>query len=188
MFGHVWLEVEPLDPGSGVVFENKTVGGSVPREYVAPTEAGVREALQGGVLATYPVTDLLVKLVDGSYHEVDSNEAAFKIAGSMGVKEAVRRAAPQILQPIMRVEITTPEEFLGDVMGDITRRRGHLQGAELRGNTQVVRAEVPLSEMFGYATDLRSATQGRATYSMEFAHYTPVPRDVEVAILAKARS
>jgi elongation factor G len=129
-----------------------------------------------------------VKLVDGSYHEVDSNEAAFKIAGSMGVKEAVRRAAPQILQPIMRVEVTTPEEFLGDVMGDITRRRGHLQGTELRGNTQVVRAEVPLSEMFGYATDLRSATQGRATYSMEFAHYTPVPRDVEVAILAKARS
>jgi elongation factor G len=188
MFGHVWLEVEPLEPGSGIVFENKTVGGSVPREYVAPTEAGVREALQGGVLATYPVTDLLVKLVDGSYHEVDSNEAAFKIAGSMGVKEAVRRAAPQILQPIMRVEVTTPEEFLGDVMGDITRRRGHLQGTELRGNTQVVRAEVPLSEMFGYATDLRSATQGRATYSMEFAHYTPVPRDVEVAILAKARS
>jgi elongation factor G len=188
MFGHVWLEVEPLEPGSGIVFENKTVGGSVPREYVAPTEAGVREALQGGVLATYPVTDLLVKLVDGSYHEVDSNEAAFKIAGSMGVKEAVRRAAPQILQPIMRVEITTPEEFLGDVMGDITRRRGHLQGTELRGNTQVVRAEVPLSEMFGYATDLRSATQGRATYSMEFAHYTPVPRDVEVAILARARS
>jgi elongation factor G len=187
MFGHVWLEVEPLEPGSGVVFENKTVGGSVPREYVAPTEAGVREALQGGVLATFPVTDLLVKLVDGSYHEVDSNEAAFKIAGSIGVKEAVRRAAPQILQPIMRVEITTPEDFLGDVMGDITRRRGHLQGAEARGNTQVVRAEVPLSEMFGYATDLRSATQGRATYSMEFAHYTPVPRDVETAILAKAR-
>jgi elongation factor G len=188
MYGHVWLEVEPLEPGSGVVFENKIVGGVVPREYVPAIESGVREALEGGVIATYPVTDIAVRLVDGSYHEVDSNEAAFKMAGSIGVKEAARKAAPQILQPIMKVEVTTPEEFLGDVMGDITRRRGHLLGTELRGNAQVIRAEVPLSEMFGYATDLRSATQGRATYSMEFSHYQPVTRDVETGILAKARA
>jgi elongation factor G len=188
MYGHVWLEVEPLDPGSGVEFENKIVGGVVPREYVPAIESGVREALEGGVLKSYPVTDLKVKLVDGSYHEVDSNEAAFKVAGSIGVKEACRRAGPQILQPIMKIEVVTPEDFLGDVMGDITRRRGHLQGTELRGNTHVVRAAVPLAEMFGYATDLRSMTQGRATYSMEFSHYQPVPRDVEAGILASTRA
>jgi elongation factor G len=188
MFGHVWLEIEPLEPGSGVQFESRVVGGSVPREYWPPVEAGVREALENGVLAGYPTVDVKVALVDGSYHEVDSNEAAFKMAGSMGVKEAARKAGPQILQPIMKVEVTTPEEFLGDVMGDITRRRGQLHGTELRGNAQVVRAEVPLAEMFGYATDLRSMTQGRATYSMEFSHYQPVTKDVETGILAKARS
>jgi elongation factor G len=188
MYGHVRLEVEPLDPGSGVVFENKIIGGVVPREYVPAIESGVREALEGGVLASYPVTDVLVKLVDGSYHEVDSNEAAFKMAGSIGVKEACRKAGPQILQPIMKVEVVVPEEFLGDVMGDITRRRGRLQGTELRGNAQVIRAEVPLSEMFGYSTDLRSATQGRGTYTMEFSHYEPVTRDVEAGVLARARS
>jgi elongation factor G len=188
MFGHVWLEVEPLEPGSGVVFENNIVGGTVPREYVPAVEAGVREALEGGVVANYPVTDLAVKLVDGSYHEVDSNEAAFKLAASIGVKEACRKAGPQILQPIMKVEVITPEAFLGDVMGDITRRRGHLLGTELRGNAQVIRAEVPLAEMFGYATDLRSATQGRGTYTMEFSHYQPVTKDVEAGVLARARS
>ena len=188
MFGHVWLEVEPIEPGTGVVFENKIVGGVVPREYVPAVEAGVREALDSGIMASYPVTDIRVALVDGSYHEVDSNEAAFKMAGSIGVKEACRKAAPQILQPIMKVEVVTPEEFLGDVMGDITRRRGHLQGTDLRGNTQVVRAEVPLSEMFGYATDLRSMTQGRATYTMEFSHYQPVTKDVEAGVLARSRS
>ncbi|HET9424498.1 MAG TPA: elongation factor G, partial [Gemmatimonadaceae bacterium] len=187
MYGHVWLEVDPTEPGTGVLFENKIVGGVVPREYVPAIESGIREALDSGVLASYPVTDIRVALVDGSYHEVDSNEAAFKMAGSMGVKEACRRAAPQILQPIMKVEIVTPEEFLGDVMGDITRRRGHLQGTELRGNAQVVRAEVPLAEMFGYATDLRSMTQGRATYTMEFSHYQPVTKDVEAGVLARAR-
>ena len=188
MFGHVWLAVEPLEPGSGVVFENKIIGGVVPREYVPAIEAGVREALEGGVVANYPLTDLAVNLVDGSYHEVDSNEAAFKLAASIGVKEACRRAGPQILQPIMKVEVITPEEFLGDVMGDITRRRGHLLGTELRGNAQVIRAEVPLAEMFGYATDLRSATQGRGTYTMEFSHYQPVTKDVEAGVLARARS
>jgi elongation factor G len=188
MFGHVWLEVEPTEPGSGVQFENKIVGGVVPREYVPAVESGVREALAGGVMASYPVTDVRVRLVDGSYHEVDSNEAAFKMAGSIGAKEAIRRAGPQLLQPIMKVEVVTPEDFLGDVMGDITRRRGHLHGTELRGNTQVVRAEVPLSEMFGYATDLRSMTQGRATYTMEFSHYQPVTKDVEAGVLAKARA
>src|SRR5439155_25545160 len=156
--------------------------------YVPAVESGVREALEGGVLASYPVTDVLVKLVDGSYHEVDSSEAAFKMAASIGVKEACRKAGPQILQPIMKIEVITPEDFLGDVMGDITRRRGHLQGTEMRGKAQVVRAEVPLAEMFGYATDLRSATQGRATYTMEFSHYQPVTKDVEVGVLARARS
>jgi elongation factor G len=187
MYGHVWLEIEPLEPGSGTLFENKIIGGVVPREYVPAVESGVREALQSGVLASYPVVDLKVNLVDGSYHEVDSNEAAFKMAGSIGVKEAVRRAAPQLLQPIMKVEIVTPEEFLGDVMGDITRRRGQLHGTELRGNTQVVRADVPLAEMFGYATDLRSMTQGRATYTMEFSHYQPVTKDVEAAVLTRSK-
>jgi elongation factor G len=188
MYGHVWLEVDPTEPGGGVLFENKIVGGVVPREYVPAIESGVREALESGVMANYPLTDIRVALVDGSYHEVDSNEAAFKMAASIGVKEACRRAGPQILQPIMKVEIVTPEDFLGDVMGDITRRRGHLQGTELRGNAQVVRAEVPLAEMFGYATDLRSMTQGRATYTMEFSHYQPVTKDVEVGVLARARA
>jgi elongation factor G len=188
MYGHVWLEVEPLQPGSGVVFENKVVGGAVPREFVPAVESGVREALEGGVLASYPVTDIAVALADGSYHEVDSNEAAFKMAGSIGVKEACRKADPQILQPIMKIEVIVPEEFLGDVMGDITRRRGHLQGTELRGNAHVIRAEVPLAEMFGYATDLRSATQGRGTYTMEFSHYQPVSKDVVTGVLARRRS
>ena len=188
MYGVVVLEVEPLEPASGFEFVNKIVGGVVPREYVPAVEAGVKESLGSGVVANYPMVDLRVSLVDGSYHEVDSNEMAFKMAGSIGFKEAVRRGAPQVLEPIMRVEAVTPEEFLGDVVGDLNRRRGQILGMEPRANAQIIRAAVPLSEMFGYATDLRSATQGRATYSMEFSHYQPVPKQVETGILAKARA
>jgi elongation factor G len=188
MYGVCVLELEPLEAGAGFEFENKTVGGSVPREYVGPIEAGVKEAMQSGVVANYPMVDIRVKLVDGSYHEVDSNELAFKMAGSIGFREAARRGAPQVLEPVMRVEVTTPEDFLGDVVGDLNRRRGQIQGMDPRANTQTVRALVPLAEMFGYATDLRSATQGRASYSMEFEHYSPVPKAVETGILAKARA
>ncbi|MDP8924103.1 MAG: elongation factor G [Chloroflexota bacterium] len=188
MYGVVVLEVEPLEAGTGFEFENKVVGGAVPREYVPAIEAGVKEALENGVVANYPMVDLKVKLVDGSYHEVDSNEMAFKMAGSIGFREAAQRGAPQVLEPVMRVEVTTPDEFLGDVVGDLNRRRGHIQGMDPRGNTQTVRALVPLAEMFGYATDLRSATQGRASYSMEFSHYQAVPKNVETGILAKARA
>jgi elongation factor G len=188
MYGVCVLELEPLEPGAGFLFENKTVGGSVPREYVGPIEAGVKEAMENGVVANYPMVDIKVLLVDGSYHDVDSNEMAFKMAGSIGFREAARRGAPQVLEPVMRVEVTTPDDFLGDVVGDLNRRRGQIQGMEPRGNTQTVRALVPLAEMFGYATDLRSATQGRASYSMEFAHYQAVPKNVETGILAKARA
>jgi elongation factor G len=188
MYGVCVLELEPLEPGTGFEFENKTVGGSVPREYVGPIEAGVKEAMESGVVASYPMVDIRVRLVDGSYHEVDSNEMAFKMAGSIGFKEAARKGAPQVLEPIMSVEVVTPEDFMGDVMGDLNKRRGHIQGMEPRANAQIVRATVPLSEMFGYATDLRSATQGRATYSMEFSHYQPVPKQVEAGILAKANA
>jgi elongation factor G len=188
MYGVCVLEIEPLEPGTGFEFENKTVGGSVPREYVGPIEAGVKEAMESGVVANYPMVDIRVRLVDGSYHEVDSNEMAFKMAGSIGFREAARRGAPQVLEPVMRVEVTTPEDNLGDVVGDLNRRRGQIQGMDPRGNTQTVRAVVPLAEMFGYATDLRSATSGRASYSMEFSHYAPVPKAVETGILAKARA
>jgi elongation factor G len=188
MYGVVVLEVEPREPGEGFEFENKIVGGVVPREYVPAIEAGVKEALANGVVAGYPMVDLRVKLVDGSYHEVDSNEMAFKMAGSIGFREAAGRGAPQVLEPVMRVEVTTPDEFLGDVVGDLNRRRGQIQGMDPRGNTQTVRAQVPLAEMFGYATDLRSATQGRASYSMEFSHYQAVPKNVETGILAKAKA
>ena len=187
-FGHVWIEVAPLEPGSGFVFENKIVGGSIPREYIPSVEAGAKEASENGVLAGYPMVDVRVRLTDGSYHEVDSSEMAFKIAGSLGFKAAVNKAHPVILEPIMKVEVTAPEEFLGDVMGDLNSRRGQILGMDPRGNAQVIRASVPLAEMFGYATDLRSRTQGRATYSMEFAHYQPVPKDIGAGILAKARA
>jgi elongation factor G len=188
MYGVCVLEIEPLEPGAGFEFENKTVGGSVPREYVGPIEAGVKEAMENGVVASYPMVDIRVRLVDGSYHEVDSNEMAFKMAGSLGFREAARKGAPQVLEPVMRVEVTTPEDHLGDVVGDLNRRRGQIQGMDPRGNTQTIRALVPLAEMFGYATDLRSATSGRASYSMEFEHYSPVPKAVETGILAKARA
>jgi elongation factor G len=187
-YGHVWIEVEPLERGGGLVVEEKVIGGVVPREYLPAAMAGIREAANTGQLAGYPVVDLKATIVDGSYHEVDSSEMAFKIAGSMALKAALGKAGAEILEPIMQVEVTTPEDFLGDVMGDLSSRRAHIEGMEIRGNAQVVKAKVPLAEMFGYATDLRSATQGRATYTMEFSHYAPVPGDGAKAILAKARA
>jgi len=182
-YGHVVLEVEPAEPGEGFVFENKIVGGVVPKEYIPAVEAGVKEAMSSGVLAGYPVVDVRVRLVDGSYHEVDSSEQAFRIAASIGFREAAKKASPILLEPLMRVEVVTPEEFLGDVMGDLNARRGRIEGMAPRGNAQVVRAIVPLAEMFGYATDLRSMTQGRATYTMQFERYAPVPEHLEQAIV-----
>src|SRR5436190_2328089 len=186
MYGDVELTVEPQPAGTGITFEWKVVGGTVPREYSTAVEAGVREALEAGVLANYPMVDVKVQAVDGSYHEVDSNEMAFKVAASQTARAALRKANPQLLEPMMEVEVTTADDFLGDVMGDLNSRRGQVEGMEPRGNAQVVRAKVPLAEMFGYATDLRSMTQGRATYSMQFAHYQAVPRDIGTGIAAKA--
>lgn len=185
-YGHVVLEIEPAEPGEGFIFENKIVGGVVPKEYITPVEAGIKEAMAGGVIAGYPMVDVKVSLVDGSYHEVDSSEMAFKVAGSIGFKNGAAKAEPVLLEPVMSVEIVTPEEFMGDVIGDVNSRRGRIEGTELRGNAQVINAFVPLASMFGYATDLRSATQGRATYSMEFSHYEQVPASVAEAIKEKA--
>jgi elongation factor G len=184
-FGDVWIEVEPLEAGGGFEFVNKIVGGAVPREYINPVEAGIKEALEGGILAGYPMIDIRAILYDGSYHEVDSSEMAFKIAGSMGVKAAAQKAGPVLKEPIMRVEITVPENFVGDVSGDLHRRRGHVDAQEQRGNVFIVRALVPLSEMFGYATSLRSMTQGRASYSMEPSHYDQVPPNISEEIKKK---
>lgn len=177
-YGHVKLRVEPQEPGKGYEFVNAIVGGVVPKEFVGPTDQGVREALESGVIAGYPVLDVKVTLFDGSYHEVDSSEMAFKIAGSMAVKEALQKAKPVLLEPMMKVEVVTPDEYLGDVMGDLNGRRGRIEGMELEKGVQTVHAYVPLSEMFGYATALRSSTQGRANYSMEFDHYEPVPKNI----------
>jgi elongation factor G len=185
-YGDVWIKVEPLEAGKGVEFVNAIVGGVVPREYIRPTEDGVRESLETGVLAGYPVIDIRATLYDGSYHEVDSNEMAFKTAGSMGVREAVRKAKPVLLEPIFKVEVVTSQEFYGDVLGDLNRRRGHITGMDERGGTQLLRANVPLSEMFGYISDLRSMTSGRASSSMEFSHYAEVPRSVAEEIIAKS--
>jgi elongation factor G len=184
-YGHAVIEVEPLGPAGGFEFENKLTGGSIPREYVPAIEEGIREGLETGMVAGYPVVGVKARLIDGSYHEVDSSEMAFKIAGSMAIKEAVRRARPILLEPVMRVEVTTPEQWLGDVMGDLSSRRGQIVGIEARDPNQVVRALVPLERMFGYATDLRSMTQGRASYSMEFAEYHEVPRNVAEEVTAK---
>ena len=186
-YGHVKLRLEPLEPGSGFQFVNEIVGGAIPKEYIPAVEAGIKEAMATGVIAGYPVVDLKATLYDGSYHEVDSSEMAFKIAASMGLKEGVRKGRPVLLEPIMKVEVTTPEEFLGTVLGDLNSRRGHVQGMEARGNAQVVRAFVPLSAMFGYTTDLRSATQGRATSSMEFAYYQQLPEHLAKEIIEKRR-
>ena len=183
-YGDVWLEMEPLEAGKGIEFESKIVGGVVPKEYIKPIEEGVREAAQNGILAGYPVIDFKATLVDGSYHEVDSSEMAFKIAGSMAFKEGCKQAKSVILEPIMKVEVTVPEEYMGDVIGDINSRRGRLEGMEAIQGNQVIRSFIPLSEMFGYATDLRSKTQGRGTYSMEPSHYEEVPKSVFDNIVA----
>jgi elongation factor G len=184
-YGHVVLDFEPLDRGAGFEFVNKIVGGVVPKEYIAPIERGVREALGSGVIAGYPVMDVRATLHDGSYHEVDSSEMAFQIAGSMAVKAGIPKAHPVILEPVMKVEVTTSEEFVGEVIGDINSRRGHIEAMEDRASSRVIRAMVPLGEMFGYVNDLRSMTQGRATYSMEFSHYEVVPRNLEEEITKK---
>jgi len=187
-YGDIWLEVTPLEPNQGFIYENKVVGGAVPREYVAAAEDGVREALENGVIAGYPMVDVKVVAVDGSYHDVDSNEMAFKIAGSMALRAAVQKAKPVLLEPIMKVEIRCQEDFMGEVIGDINSRRGHIQGMETQGGLQVIRAEVPLAHMFGYVSDLRSMTQGRAAPNMEFSHYAQVPRTVADEIIAKKRT
>jgi elongation factor G len=181
-YGDVELTVEPRERGAGFEFVDKIVGGAIPREYLSAVEAGVKEALESGVLAGYPVIDVSVAAVDGSYHQVDSSEIAFKVAASQTVKAALKSASPVLLEPVFKVEVRTPEEFFGDVMGDITRRRGHIHGTEAMGPTQIVRAEVPLAELFGYTTDLRSMTQGRASASQEFSHYAEVPAQVAGAI------
>ena len=183
-YGHCWLEMEPLEPGTGIQFESKIVGGAIPKEYIKPIEDGIREAAESGILAGYPVIDFKATVVDGSYHDVDSSEMAFKIAGSMAFKEGCKQGKSVLLEPIMKVEVTVPEEYMGDVIGDINSRRGRMEGMEARGGNQIVRGFIPLSEMFGYATDLRSKTQGRGTYSMEPSHYEEVPKSVLDTIVA----
>jgi elongation factor G len=185
-YGHVWIKLEPLERGQGYEFVNGIVGGVVPREYIPAVDKGIREQIDNGVLAGYPVVDVKVTLFDGSYHEVDSSEMAFKIAGSMAFKEGFNKASPALLEPIMKVEVITPEEYMGDVMGDLNRRRGLVQGMEDGPAGKIVRAEVPLSEMFGYATDLRSQTQGRASYTMEFSKYVEAPNSIAEAVIKKA--
>jgi elongation factor G len=187
-YGHVVIHLEPTEPGAGFLFEDKIVGGVIPREFIKPVEAGIREALESGVLAGYPMVDVKATLVFGSYHDVDSSEMAFKIAGSMAVKEAARMARPVLLEPVMEVEVVTPSDFLGDVIGDLSSRRGKVGGMTQRGDAQVVAADVPLAEMFGYSTTLRSMTQGRAVYSMQFDHYEEVPKNIAEAIISKQKS
>ena len=184
-YGHCVLEVEPRQPGEGYEFVNKVVGGSIPKEYISPIDAGIQEAMNSGVLGGYPVVDIRVTVVDGSYHEVDSSEMAFKIAGSMGFKEACRKADPCLLEPIMRVDIDVPEDYMGDVMGDISSRRGRIEGMEARSNAQHIQCKVPLSQMFGYATALRSRTQGRGTFVMQISHFEEVPKNIMEGLLKK---
>lgn len=185
-FGHVWVEFEPMEAGAGFEFVNKIVGGVVPREYIPAVQSGIEESMKNGVLAGFPLVDVRAKLVDGSYHDVDSSEMAFKIAGSMALKAAKSKCNPVILEPMMKVEVTVPEEYMGDIMGDISSRRGRVEGMDARGNSQVVRGMVPLSEMFGYVNNLRSRTQGRGTFSMVFSHYEEVPKHVSEEIIKKA--
>jgi elongation factor G len=186
-YGHVWIELEPNEKGKGFVFENDIVGGVIPKEYIKPVEQGIVEAMKNGVLAGYPVEDVKVRLFDGSFHDVDSSEMAFKIAGSIAFKEGARKANPVILEPVMGVEVVTPEEYMGDVMGDLNSRRGKIEGMTPRKDAQVIRAKVPLSEMFGYSTTLRSMTQGRAIYSMELSHYDETPKSVAESIIEKIK-
>ena len=184
-YGHVWLEVEPSEPGAGYEFVSKIVGGVVPREYIQPVNNGIQEALESGVLGGYPVVDIRATLEDGSYHDVDSSEMAFKIAGSMAIKEAMRKGDPALLEPVMKVEVTVPEEYMGDVIGDINSRRGRLEGMTARAGAQVIDSIIPLAEMFGYATDLRSKTQGRGVYNMELSHYEEVPKNIMEKLITK---
>jgi elongation factor G len=186
-FAHVVVSLEPTGPGGGYEFVDKITGGRIPREYIPAVDQGIQQALDAGVLAGYPTVDVRATLVDGSYHEVDSSEMAFKIAGSMVFKDAARKAAPVLLEPIMSVEVVTPEEYMGDVIGDLSSRRGRIEGMEARGNSQVIRSQIPLSEMFGYSTDLRSRTQGRATYTMQFNSYQPVPQTIADEIVKRVR-
>lgn len=185
-YGHVWLRIEPQEIGAGYEFVNEIVGGVVPKEFIPAVDKGIQEQLKSGILAGYPVLDVKVSLFDGSYHDVDSSEIAFKIAGSMCFREGARKASPVLLEPIMKVEIATPEEYMGDVVGDINRRRGIIQGMEDTPSGKALSCEVPLAEMFGYATDLRSATQGRATYSMQFEKYNEAPANIAEAIIKKS--
>ncbi|MBS7407180.1 MAG: elongation factor G, partial [Coriobacteriales bacterium] len=185
-YGDAIINMYPGEPGSGFVFENKIVGGVIPKEYIPSVGKGIEEALETGVVAGYPTLDVRVELVDGSYHDVDSSEVAFKVAGSLAIKEALRKSDPILLEPMMAVEVETPSEYMGNVMGGISSRRGMIQGQEERGSAIAIKANVPLSEMFGYATDLRSNTQGRASYTMQFAHYAPVPKNVAEEIIAKS--
>ena len=184
-YGHVKIRVFPNEAGKGYEFVNKVVGGAIPKEYIPAVDAGIQGAMQSGVLAGYPVVDIKVELYDGSYHEVDSSEMAFKIAGSMALKDALRKANPVILEPIMKVVVIVPETYMGDVIGDLNSRRGQIQGMEARNGVEEIRAMVPLSEMFGYATDLRSKTQGRGQYTMEPSHYSEVPKSVAEDIMSK---
>ena len=184
-YGHCWLKIEPQEPGEGFAFENKIVGGVIPKEYIKPIEEGVKQAMEGGVLAGYPMVDIKATVYDGSFHEVDSSEAAFKIAGSMAFKNGAQKANPVLLEPYVKVEVTVPEEYMGDVIGDLNSRRGRIEGMEARNGAQVVNAFVPLSEMFGYSTDLRSKTQGRGNYSMEVSYYDEVPKNIADQIVAK---
>lgn len=184
-YGHCWVEFEPLEPGTGFQFESKIVGGSIPKEFVAPIQAGIEESMKNGVYAGFPLVDIKATVVDGSYHDVDSSEMAFKIAGSMALKAAAEKCKPVLLEPIMKVEVTVPEEYMGDVMGDLNSRRGRIEGMDARFGAQIIRAKVPLSEMFGYSTTLRSRTQGRGVYSMEISHYEEVPKSIAEEIVAK---
>jgi elongation factor G len=184
-FGHVFFKITPQAPGTGYEFENSVVGGRIPREFIKPCDQGFQEGMSRGILAGYPVVDVKVELLDGSYHDVDSSEFAFKTCASIGFQEAARKADPTLLEPIMKVEVVTPEEFMGDVMGDLSSRRGLIENTSNRGLAKIIEAKVPLAAMFGYATDVRSMTQGRASYSMEPSHYDKVPRNVAEEVIAK---
>ncbi|MGH9597146.1 MAG: elongation factor G, partial [Edaphobacter sp.] len=186
-YGHCKIRISPNEPGKGYEFSNDTKGGAIPKEYIKPIDQGIQDAMQRGVLAGYEMVDVKVSLYDGSYHDVDSNEMAFKIAGSMAFKEAARKAKPVLLEPVMAVEVTVPEEYMGTIIGDLNSRRGRIEGMEMVGNTQAIRATVPLSTMFGYATHMRSSTQGRANYSMQFKQYEEAPRSVSEEIIAKVQ-
>jgi elongation factor G len=186
-YGHAKIRVIPRKPGEGYEFVNEIIGGSIPKEFIKPIDQGIREAMTTGFLAGYPMDDVKVELFDGSYHDVDSNEMSFKFAGSMAFKDAAGKAHPVLLEPVMRVEVVVPEEYMGDVIGDVTKRRGHIQSMETRGGSQVINARVPLAQMFGYATDIRSRTQGRGSYSMHFDRYEPAPASVSQEVIAKVQ-